>query len=207
MKLGRIGCVGSRPAAALTRVSTRGATRVATAVVFLAIASRASTQQPIDNGVVQDLILPVQSLVLLVRDIGGVSRDLQLRETPTELRIALAADVLFDLDKADLGATAQRALNEVAALLRERATGSVRIEGHTDAKGSDSYNLKLSARRARAVEDWLVADQGLKGTKRLRFTSRGFGETRPVAPNTKPDGTDDPEGRQLNRRVEIVVAK
>ena len=60
---------------------------------------------------------------------------------------------------------------------------------------------------ARAVQEWLVADAGLKDSKRLRFVSRGFGKSRPVAPNARPDGTDDPEGRQQNRRVEIVVRK
>jgi outer membrane protein OmpA-like peptidoglycan-associated protein len=79
----------------------------------------------------------------------------------------------------------------------------VRIEGYTDGKGSDSYNQKLSLRRAESVKKWLET-HGLAG---IRFSAAGFGAKNPVAPNTKPDGSDDPEGRQKNRRVEIVIRK
>jgi outer membrane protein OmpA-like peptidoglycan-associated protein len=80
----------------------------------------------------------------------------------------------------------------------------VRIEGHTDAKGSDAYNQKLSERRAQSVRQWLVQKEGVDGSK---MAPQGFGARKPVAPNNKPDGSDDPEGRQKNRRVEIVLAK
>ena len=73
------------------------------------------------------------------------------------------------------------------------------IEGHTDAIGSDADNQALSERRAAAVRGALEAALG----SGYQYTSVGFGETRPVAPNTKPDGSDDPDGRALNRRVEI----
>ena len=78
------------------------------------------------------------------------------------------------------------------------------IEGHTDGKGKDDYNQKLSERRAQSVRDYFVKDEGLKG---LSFSTKGFGKTKPVAPNAREDGSDDPEGRQKNRRVEIVVRK
>ena len=74
------------------------------------------------------------------------------------------------------------------------------IEGHTDGKGDDNYNEKLSERRAASVRNWL-AFHGV----RTAMTTRGWGKSKPVAPNTKPDGSDDPEGRQKNRRVEITV--
>jgi flagellar motor protein MotB len=86
----------------------------------------------------------------------------------------------------------------------EKAKGKVRIEGHTDSKGSDAYNQRLSGQRANAVRDWLVEKEGLK---QVKFVTRGFGEVKPVVPNTKLDGSDDPEGRQKNRRVEIIVGK
>ena len=73
------------------------------------------------------------------------------------------------------------------------------IEGHTDAIGSDADNQALSERRAAAVRTALEAELG----SGYQYTSVGFGETKPVAPNTKPDGSDDPDGRALNRRVEI----
>jgi outer membrane protein OmpA-like peptidoglycan-associated protein len=150
-----------------------------------------------------DLKLEVVDLVFKVEDFGGQVVDLQVKETETDLRIELAADVLFDFDKATLLPRAEATLAKAAQFIRERAAGTVRIEGHTDAKGDDAYNQKLSERRAESVRQWL-ARQGLPG---LRFSSRGLGETRPVAPNARPDGADDPDGRQKNRRVEIVISK
>jgi outer membrane protein OmpA-like peptidoglycan-associated protein len=82
--------------------------------------------------------------------------------------------------------------------------GKVLIEGHTDSKGSPDLNLELSKRRAEAVKDWLVKK---KRIPKSIITTRGFGETKPVAPNTNPDGSDNPQGRQQNRRVEITVEK
>ena len=79
----------------------------------------------------------------------------------------------------------------------------VQIEGHTDAKGDDGYNQRLSERRAESVRLWFIRN----ALHNVQFSSRGFGETRPVAPNTKEGGADDPEGRQKNRRVEIVIRK
>jgi outer membrane protein OmpA-like peptidoglycan-associated protein len=75
------------------------------------------------------------------------------------------------------------------------------LEGHTDAKGSDAYNQTLSERRARAVKDWLVTRRAIPGAASVK----GWGEQRPVAPNTKANGADHPEGRQQNRRVEVVL--
>ena len=116
----------------------------------------------------------------------------------------MSADVLFDFDKADIKKEAAPSLEKVAALLGEHPRAEVSIEGHTDGKGGPDYNQKLSERRASSVSRWLKGRKGLGG---VRFTIRGFGATKPVAPNRKPDGSDDPEGRQKNRRVEIVVRK
>ena len=146
----------------------------------------------------------VLDLIFTVQDMGGMVQDIQVKETKSEIRIELAADVLFDFDKADILPKAEEALKQVAGVIREKAKGVVQIEGHTDSKGSDAYNQKLSERRANAVKDWLVSKEGLKN---VRFATRGFGAKRPVAPNSKPDGSDDPDGRQKNRRVEIVVKK
>ena len=90
----------------------------------------------------------VLDLVFKVEDLGGKIQDLQLKESDTEIRIELAADVLFDFDKADVRREAQKPLKQVADIIREKAKGAVRIEGHTDSKGSDAYNQKLSDRRA-----------------------------------------------------------
>jgi len=77
----------------------------------------------------------------------------------------------------------------------------VTIEGHTDSIGSDAYNQRLSERRAAAVKQYLVS----KGVGADRLTTVGRGEKDPVAPNTTPDGKDNPEGRAMNRRAELKV--
>jgi len=139
-----------------------------------------------------------------VQDIGGRVEDIKIKETAGEVQIHLAADVLFDFDKAEVLPKAQETLRQAAAVIREKAKGTVRIEGHTDSKGTDAYNQKLSEQRTNAVKDWLVKKEGLKNVK---FETRGFGAKIPIAPNTKPDGSDNPEGRQKNRRVEIIIKK
>ena len=139
-----------------------------------------------------------------VADIGGRVADMVVRETETETRVDLAADVLFDFDKADLLPKAEETLQKAAAFVKEKNRGGVvSIEGHTDAKGSDSYNRKLSLRRAESVRKWFLSH----GLDTLKFSADGLGAAKPVAPNTKPDGSDDPDGRQKNRRVEIVIRK
>jgi outer membrane protein OmpA-like peptidoglycan-associated protein len=152
---------------------------------------------------VVDLVFKTEDLVFNVVDMGGKVEDLTVQESETEVRIDLAADVLFDFDKADLLPKAEETLQKAAALIKERkAKGTVRIEGHTDAKGNDAYNQKLSERRADAVKRWFES-HGLHE----QWATAGFGAKKPVAPNAKPDGSDDPEGRAKNRRVEIVVKK
>jgi outer membrane protein OmpA-like peptidoglycan-associated protein len=167
----------------------------------LVLASALAAAQ--DAAVPSDLTLKVLDVVFKIEDFGGQVADLKVKETETDVRIELAADVLFDFDKATLLPKAEATLTKAADFIRERAAGTVRIEGHTDAKGDDAYNQRLSERRADSVRQWLVRQR----LGSLRFSSRGFGETQPVAPNARPDGADDPDGRQKNRRVEIVISK
>jgi outer membrane protein OmpA-like peptidoglycan-associated protein len=77
------------------------------------------------------------------------------------------------------------------------------LNAHTDSKGEEDYNQKLSDARAGAVVAYLVK----KGIDPSRLVAKGFGESMPVAENTNPDGTDNPDGRQLNRRTEFKVLK
>ena len=135
-----------------------------------------------------------------VQDLQGALKDLGAKVTGREIKINLSADVLFDFDKSDLRPEAGPALQKVVAVLQAYPKAAVLIEGHTDAKGNDQYNQKLSERRADSVRRWL-AEHGIAAA----MTTRGWGKTRPVAPNTKPTGADDPDGRQKNRRVEITV--
>ena len=146
----------------------------------------------------------VIDIVFRVENIAGAIQDLEVKETDLEVRLELAADVLFDFDKADLLPKAQDTLKKAADVVKERNKGgTIRIEGHTDGKGSDAYNEKLSKRRADSVRKWFTSN----GLGNLTFSTEGFGAKKPVAPNQKPDGSDDPEGRQKNRRVEIVIKK
>lgn len=125
-------------------------------------------------------------------------------ETATTIEVTLPADILFDFDKADIRPDAQGPLHEVAELVRQKAHGPVVIHGYTDALGNDGYNQKLSERRAASVKVWLATREGLAS---VPFTIVGFGARNPVAPNRKPDGSDNPEGRQLNRRVTLIIRK
>jgi outer membrane protein OmpA-like peptidoglycan-associated protein len=115
-------------------------------------------------------------------------------------RLVIAADALFAFDQTTLSAQAEGVLAKLGPQLAAEK-GKPTIEGHTDAKGGDAYNQKLSERRAAAVRDWLVAH----GFAPAGTPTVGHGARQPVAPNTRPDGTDDPEGRAKNRRVEVVV--
>ena len=137
-------------------------------------------------------------------DVDGLLRDLNAEVRGKETRIALSADVLFDFDKAELRDEAKPALEKLVTVLKSYPSAKTRatIEGHTDSKGDAKYNQKLSERRAEAVRRWL-ADNGAA----MPMATRGLGKDKPVAPNAKPDGSDDPQGRQKNRRVEIVVTQ
>ena len=136
------------------------------------------------------------------RGIESLLKDLNAKVTGQEIRIELSADVLFDFDKFVLRAEAVPSLEKVAEVLRSRARSPVTIEGHTDGKGTDAYNQPLSEKRAQAVRDWLVKNGGASGAT---ITTKGWGKTKPIVPNTHPDGSDDPDGRKKNRRVEITV--
>jgi outer membrane protein OmpA-like peptidoglycan-associated protein len=102
--------------------------------------------------------------------------------TAREIRIELAADVLFDFDKAELRADALDALRKVATVIAS-TPGPVVIEGHTDSKGEDPYNHTLSERRASSVKTWLAREGGIDAA---RISTRGLGETQPKVPNAAP---------------------
>lgn len=114
------------------------------------------------------------------------------------INISLEADELFDFDKAVLKPEAEPSLQAVFDKIDGKTESKLQIIGYTDAKGSASYNKTLSVKRAEAVKTWLQA-KGLKNP----IVTEGKGAENPVAPNTKPDGSDNPEGRAQNRRVEI----
>ncbi|WP_052666425.1 OmpA family protein [Nitriliruptor alkaliphilus] len=127
--------------------------------------------------------------------------DLGAERTPDGLVVTLPETVLFEFDSADLVGDADEVVVRVAEILAFYTDVQVEVRGHTDDVGSDEYNQELSEGRAQAVVDALVA----AGASSSQLTAVGFGATDPVAPNATADGEDDPEGRQRNRRVEIVL--
>lgn len=133
-------------------------------------------------------------------DVSG----LNTRMTDMGLVIDLPADVLFEFDQATLTPAAEDALGKASDLIRRSPAGPIRVIGHTDAKGDDAYNQRLSEARAQAVADWFGRQVGVRTRA---FAVSGRGEAAPVAANTRPDGSDDPAGRQKNRRVEVVLPR
>jgi outer membrane protein OmpA-like peptidoglycan-associated protein len=121
--------------------------------------------------------------------------DLEAEQTERGLVLTLG-DVLFDTNRAVLKAGAESTLQRLAHFMTEYPERRVLVEGHTDATGSDEYNRELSARRADTVREALMEH----GIPAERIRTRGLGEAYPLASN------DTAGGRQLNRRVEIVVS-
>jgi outer membrane protein OmpA-like peptidoglycan-associated protein/tetratricopeptide (TPR) repeat protein len=110
-------------------------------------------------------------------------------------------NVYFDFNKSNIRQGANDTLDMVANTLKDNPDMKVEVRGHTDAKGSDQYNDRLSMRRTEQTIAYLKN----KGIDVSRLESKGLGEQQPAADNTKPDGSDNPEGRQLNRRVEFKI--
>jgi len=150
-----------------------------------------------------DLEAVVYDLEAVVYELAFVTEDTyRVTESEQTVLIELAADVLFDFDKADIKSSAISSLQQCATSILESARGDVRIEGHTDSKGPSDYNQTLSEQRAEAIRAWLTAEGNLTD---IQFVTRGFGETQPAVPNENEHGDDDPLGRQRNRRVEIII--
>jgi outer membrane protein OmpA-like peptidoglycan-associated protein len=144
----------------------------------------------------------ILDIVGVTLGIDAVLKDLGAKIIGREIHIDLAADVLFDFDKYTLRPAANESLKKVGQVVSGYPDAPLAIAGHTDSKGTHAYNMTLSDNRAGAVKKWLVENAGINAS---RITTKGWGETKPVAPNKKPDGSDDPEGRQKNRRVELAL--
>lgn len=112
-------------------------------------------------------------------------------------------NILYDFDLATLRPASEIVLDTLYETLKENPDISILLSSHTDNKGTDLYNLRLSANRARSCVVYLIE----KGIDPGRLSSIGYGKRRPIAPNNFPDGSDDPDGRQLNRRTEFEVIR
>ncbi|HEV8147686.1 MAG TPA: OmpA family protein, partial [Bryobacteraceae bacterium] len=120
---------------------------------------------------------------------------LQTRDTARGLIVNMS-DVLFDVGRYTLRPGAREKLAKVAGIILGHPGLRIEVEGHTDSTGGDEMNMKLSVNRAQAVREYLVA----QGVRSENVTSKGFGKTMPVADN------GNAAGRQMNRRVELVVS-
>ncbi len=110
-------------------------------------------------------------------------------------------NIYYGFDSANIRADAAVELDKLVRFLQDNPQIKIELGSHTDSKGKDEYNMDLSRRRAESAVNYVISN----GIAKDRIRARGYGETRPIAPNTNPDGTDNPEGRQKNRRTEIKV--
>ena len=111
-------------------------------------------------------------------------------------------DILYEFNSPKLTPGAMASIDTTLYfILTNNPTIKVRIGSHTDSKGTDAYNQNLSQKRAQSVVKYLIS----KGIRKERLVAKGYGESQPIASNTNEDGTDNPEGRRLNRRTEFEI--
>jgi outer membrane protein OmpA-like peptidoglycan-associated protein len=150
---------------------------------------------------VLDLTLPILDLET---ETSSLDQSVRRTESEQEIRVALDTDVLFRFDSAALTAKAGGRIDQAVAEIEAVDPASVTVTGHTDSRGSNAYNRRLSLRRAEAVRQALA---GQLGSDAPRFEVAGKGESKPVAANQNKDGSDNPRGRARNRRVEIGIPR
>ncbi|MFN8805854.1 MAG: OmpA family protein [Bacteroidota bacterium] len=112
-------------------------------------------------------------------------------------------NIYFEYDKADINRESAQELDKLVQILEDNPDIKIEMGSHTDSVASNSYNIDLSQRRAQSTVDYLIR----KGIDPKRLTAKGYGEERPIARNTNPDGTDNPVGRQKNRRTEFRIVE
>ena len=153
--------------------------------------TNAAARQALGHAKVVDIIGVTSGIVGVTSGIQGVLQDLGAKVTGQEVRIDLASDVLFDFDKYTLRPEADATLRKVGQVAAAYPSSPMLIEGHTDGKGLHPYNMKLSENRAASVKNWLVKNSGIQPA---RVNTRGWGETKPVAPNKNRMAPTIPKG-------------
>lgn len=159
-------------------------------------ATAGDSAQPADSTITAGMTLPITNLITTAGNAAGSDA-----ESPNQATITLRTDVLFQFAKSNLTPRAKAILTPLAAKIKSRAVGPVKVTGYTDSIGTDQVNIPLSHARAAAVVAAL--QPALPG---VTLQATGLGSADPVAPNTKADGSDNPAGRALNRRVTISFA-
>ena len=138
----------------------------------------------------------------LPQNTDSVRVDIKLRQVHINVEYKLE-NILYDFDKSTLTANSKLVLDTLFQLLRDNPFFEIELSSHTDGKGKVDYNQRLSQARAQSCVDYLIK----KGIAKKRMIARGYGMSKPIAPNTKEDGSDDPDGRALNRRTEFKILK
>jgi outer membrane protein OmpA-like peptidoglycan-associated protein len=116
--------------------------------------------------------------------------------------VTITINIYYDFDKYKLSDTARQTIDRMLIPLFDLfPAGIIEIGSHTDSMGTDMYNMKLSQKRSESIVNYLIS----KGISNERLVAKGYGMRIPIAPNTNRDGTDNPEGRKLNRRTEIKI--
>jgi outer membrane protein OmpA-like peptidoglycan-associated protein len=156
---------------------------------------RAASQAELDSAARHTAELEAQKVELRVMLLKQFNAILQTRDTARGLIVNMS-DVLFDTGKYSLRPVAREKLAKIAGIVAGHPGLKLDVEGHTDSVGGEAYNQTLSEQRGTSVRDYLM-QQGMAAAS---VTSKGFGKTQPVASN------DNAQGRQENRRVEIVIS-
>jgi OmpA-OmpF porin, OOP family len=129
-----------------------------------------------------------------------INKDLQLIKRPKEA--IHIPNILYEFDRSNMMESSKIGIDTTVLRLMEiNPELIIEIQSHTDNKGSDAYNLKLSQKRAESVVKYLVS----KGVDPKRLKAQGYGESQPIAPNQNSDGSDNPEGRAKNRRTDFKI--
>lgn len=138
----------------------------------------------------------------LIQEVTNVTLDttIILEQLVLEKAIVLE-DIYYDFDRAEIRPDAADKLNALVKILKDNPNIRIELSSHTDSRGTEVYNEELSQRRAESAVEYIIS----QGIARDRLVAKGYGESRPIAPNENPDGSDNPEGRQMNRRTEFKV--
>jgi outer membrane protein OmpA-like peptidoglycan-associated protein len=146
------------------------------------------------------LFCSVNKNLIDVKDYCQINEEVELPSITIGSKITLN-NIFFDFDKSTLRSESDVELNKLLNFLNKYPKMVIEIIGNTDSKGMDEYNNKLSLERAQAVVNYITN----KGIKQERITAKGYGSSKPDAPNENKDGSDNPAGRQINRRVELKI--
>jgi peptidoglycan-associated lipoprotein len=143
----------------------------------------------VDPSTLKDLVTNITLDTIMILDRKAVNEKFVLE------------NIYFGFDSTDIKPQAARELDKLVQLLIDNPEIKIEMGSHTDSVGSFDYNIDLSRRRAESTVRYLIN----KGISPDRLTAKGYGETQPIAPNTNPDGTDNPVGRAKNRRTEFKI--